>query len=89
MLDSKGVSVGTTATLLHTATGYQVVTVHNPTGGQSVYLGPADVTANADAATSGLVVPSGTTVSVKLKTGDALYGRVAATTQSVSVLVSN
>lgn len=90
MLDSKNVNVTTTATALHAgANGAVTVTIHNPTGGQSVYVGPADVTADTTAATGGLIVPSGTTLQVRLRSGETLYGRVAATTQAVSVLLSN
>ena len=75
-------TIATTAggTLIATnGTSVASITIHVPTGGQSVFLGASGV-----ATTTGLEVEAGATVTLQLAPGDALYGIVAATTQAVS-----
>ena len=79
------VSVGTTATLLSaSAAGRdgQTVLVQNPSGGATVYLGGSGVT-NTD---YGYVLEAGVAFAIDLQGGESLYGVVASSTQSVSVI---
>ena len=79
------VSVGTTATLLSAAVAGrdgQTVVVQNPTGGSDVKLGGAGVTT----ASYGYILTAGVDFTIKLQDGESLYGIVASSTQSVSVL---
>lgn len=89
MLASKYVSVTTTATLLSGAdsqyTAGQSVLLKNA-GGQTVYLGGSDVTADTTAGTGGYPLSAGAEISVALGGVEKLYGRVAATTANVNVL---
>jgi len=79
------VSVGTTATLLSAvAAGRdgQTVLVQNPAGGASVYLGGTGVTT----ASYGYLLVGGSAFAIDLQDAEALYGVVASSTQSVSVI---
>lgn len=89
-VDSRQVSVGTTATEL-TATdlntryetnGYSSsLVIKNPTGGQTVYIGDSTVTTS-----NGYALEAGDVLPLDLRPNDRVYGRVAATTQTVGVL---
>lgn len=82
------VTVGTTATMLTKGgDGHRprTVVVTNPAAGVTVSLGPAGV----GAATGYLLVGGASTPPIPLGAGDDLYGRVAAGSQAVSVLVTN
>jgi hypothetical protein len=79
------VSVGTTATLLSAASGGrdgQTVLVQNPAGGANVYLGGTGVTT----ASYGYMLVGGSAFAIDLQIGESLYGVVASSTQSVSVI---
>lgn len=79
------VSVGTTATLLSAASGGrdgQTVLVQNPAGGVDVKLGGTGVTT----ASYGYLLVGGSAFAIDLQAGEALYGVVASSTQSVSVI---
>lgn len=79
------VSVGTTATLLSAAVAGrdgQTVLVQNPTGGVDVKLGGTGVTT----ASYGYILTGGTAFAIDLADGEGLYGVVASSTQSVSVI---
>lgn len=81
------ITVAVTATLLASSNnrqGDQSVKVQNPTGGQIVYIGGSSVTATA----YGYALAVGAEASFVLKSGESLYGIVAATTQVVNVLNS-
>ena len=58
------------------------VSVQNPTGGATVYIGGAGVTT----ASYGFLLAAGATFSAELNQGEALFGIVASSTQSVAVL---
>ena len=79
------VSVGTTATLLsavESGRDGQTVLVQNPSGGVNVYLGGTGVTT----ASYGYLIVAGSAFAIDLQTGESLYGVVASSTQSVSVI---
>jgi len=79
------VSVTTAATLLSTANAGrdgQTVLVQNPAGGADVKLGGEGVTTNS----YGYIVVGGSAFAIDLQAGEALYGIVASSTQSVSVI---
>ncbi len=81
------VSVGTSATLLTVAAlgggkDGSTILVQNPSGGQAVFLGGAGVTS----ASYGFKLAIDSNIAVELNQDEALYGVVAATTQSVAVL---
>ena len=81
------VSVGTTATLLTVAASgggkdSSTILIQNPSGGQAVYLGGAGVTSSD----YGYKLAVDSNISIELNQDEALYGVVAATTQSVAVL---
>jgi hypothetical protein len=79
------VSVTTAATLLSSASAGrdgQTVLVQNPVGGADVKLGGAGVTTNS----YGYILGGGTAFAIDLQAGEGLYGIVASSTQSVSVL---
>jgi hypothetical protein len=79
------VSVTTSATLLSAAEAGrdgQTVLVQNPAGGATVYLGGAGVTT----ASYGFILDGGVAFAIDLQVGEALYGVVASSTQSVSVI---
>jgi hypothetical protein len=79
------VSIGTTATKVTSdADGRdgQTISIQVPSGGATVFLGGAGVTT----ASYGYELLEGTSFSVELQQGEALYGVVASSTQSVSVI---
>jgi hypothetical protein len=79
------VSVSTTATLLSTASAGrdgQTVLVQNPAGGADVKLGGAGVTT----ASYGYILVGGSAFAIDLQAGEGLYGVVASSTQTVSVI---
>ena len=79
------VSVGTTATLLSAAESGrdgQTVLVQNPTGGANVFLGGTGVTT----ASYGYLIVAGSAFAIDLQAGESLFGVVASSTQSVSVI---
>ena len=80
------VSVGTTATALNASLDGgkdgSTIFVQNPTGGQAVFLGGAGVTSSA----YGYKLAIDSTLRIDLNQGEALYGVVASSTQSVAVL---
>ena len=79
------VSVGTTATLLSSASAGrdgQTVLVQNPAGGVNVYLGGTGVTTTA----YGYLLIGGSAFAIDLLDGESLYGVVASSTQAVGVL---
>lgn len=79
------VTVGTTATLLSAVEAGrdgQTVLVQNPTGGANVFLGGAGVTTTS----FGFLITAGSAFAIDLQIGESLFGVVAASTQSVSVL---
>lgn len=85
-------SVSTTAAIINTdanevpgMTG-GVVVVKVPAGGATVYIGGSDVTADTTAGTGGFPLAAGDTLSVPYSPGEAVYARVAASTQNVHVL---
>lgn len=63
-----------------------IVIVKVPAGGQTVYIGGSDVTADTTAATGGFPCIAGDSLSVPYSAGESVYARVAATTQNVNVL---
>jgi hypothetical protein len=79
------VSVGVTATLLSAAVAGrdgQTVLVQNPSGGASVYIGSTGVTTTS----YGYLLAGGSVFEINLQDGEALYGVVASSTQSVAVI---
>ena len=79
------VSVAATTTLISAAEAGrdgQTVLVQNPAGGATVYLGGAGVTT----ASYGFTLEGGVAFAIDLQVGEALYGVVASSTQSVSVI---
>lgn len=84
-LSHEVVSIGTTATLLSAAAAGrdgQTVLVQNPTGGADVKLGGTGVTT----ASYGYILTGGTAFAIDLQAGESLYGVVASSTQSVSII---
>lgn len=77
------VSVGTTATLLAAAADGRDSVIVTNMGTVDVFIGDANVTTSNGALLAGV---KGTTLIIPATT--ALYGRVAAGTQAVSVLAS-
>lgn len=83
MIAASRATVAATATAIVTAgTSGARVTLHVPTGGATVYVGPSDV-----ATTTGLRIVAATTLSLTLPPAATLYGIVASSTQAVDVLV--
>lgn len=79
------VSVTTAATLLSTASAGrdgQTVLVQNPSGGANVYLGGTGVTSTS----YGYLLVGGSAFAIDLQAGESLFGVVASSTQSVSVI---
>jgi len=79
------VSIGTTATQISSdfaGKDGQTVSVQNPTGGATVYLGGEGVTTSA----YGFALGEGTTFSIEMQDGEKLYGVVASSTQTVNVI---
>lgn len=91
MANSGYLAVTTTATLLNTDTNEApgstggIVEIKVPVGGQTVYVGGSDVTADTTAGTGGFPVLAGESWSCPYSPGEGIYGRVAATTQNVNV----
>lgn len=84
-LSHERVSVGTTATLLSTTSvgrSGQTVSVQNPSGGATVYLGGAGVTTTS----YGYALAAGSDFSIELDFSEALYAVVASSTQTVNVI---
>lgn len=80
------VSVGTTATALNASLDGgkdgSTISVQNPTGGATVFIGGAGVTTSS----YGFSLGAATTFTIELNQGETLYGVVASSTQSVAVL---
>lgn len=79
-LTSGQVVVSTTATALNAAGSGQKLHLSNPAG-QTVFLGNSAVTT-----TTGYALAASTTRDIEIGPGEVLYGIVAATTATVSVL---
>jgi hypothetical protein len=78
------VSIGTTATQVSSdfaGKDGQTVSVQNPTGGATVYLGGVGVTTTS----YGFELAAGITFSVEMQDGEKLFGVVATGTQTVNV----
>jgi hypothetical protein len=78
------VSIGTTATQVssnYAGKDGQTVSVQNPSGGATVYLGGTGVTTTS----YGFALAGGTDFSVEMQDGEKLYGVVASSTQTVNV----
>jgi hypothetical protein len=60
----------------------QTVSVQNPAGGATVYLGGEGVTTTS----YGFELAAGITFSVEMQNGEKLYGVVASSTQTVNVI---
>ena len=79
------VTITTSATLIHKAGAdgdSDTLHIHCPSGGQSVFIGGASVTA-----ANGFELKAGSGDLVfNLEAGDSVYGTVAATTQGISYL---
>ena len=92
-MNSAYVSVGTSATALNAtdatvtadARGNSIL-IKNPSGSVTVYIGGSDVTADTTAGTGGYPLAPGGELAVTVNEGEIVYGRVAASTQSVNVL---
>ena len=79
------VSVGTVSTQVSSnfaGKDGQTVSVQNPAGGATVYLGGEGVTTTA----YGFELVAETTFSVEMQDGEKLYGVVASSTQTVNVI---
>jgi hypothetical protein len=79
------VSVGTTATLLSAIVAGrdgQTVLVQNPSGAANVFLGGEGVTSTS----YGYLLVGGSAFAIDLQAGESLFGVVASSTQSVSVI---
>ena len=78
------VTIGTTPTLIATGlNGASWLYLHAPTGGNTVYVGPSNVTT-----ATGLELPKGELHEFWLAETDKLYGIVASATQSLMTLQS-
>jgi hypothetical protein len=79
------VSVTTAATALNASLDGgkdgSTISIQNPTGGATVYIGGAGVTT----ASYGFLLTAGTTFTVELNQGETLFGIVASSTQNVAV----
>jgi len=79
------VSVGTTATLLSLAVqgrNGSTVLVQNPSGGANVFIGGAGVTTTS----YGYLLTGGSAFAIDIENGEAIYGVVASSTQTVGVI---
>jgi hypothetical protein len=79
------VSVGTTATLLSSASAGrdgQTVLVQNPTSGVNVFVGGAGVTTSS----YGYLLQAGSAFAIDLQGGEGIYAVVASSTQAVGVI---
>ena len=79
------VSVGTTATQIssnYAGKDGQTVSVQNPSGGATVYLGGEGVTTTS----YGYSLSAGSDFTVEMQDGEKLYGVVASSTQTVNVI---
>lgn len=78
------VTIGTSPTLITTGTvGASWVTLHAPSGGNTVYIGDATVTSS-----DGLELPKGALNTIWLAETDKLYGIVASSTQPLMLFKS-
>ena len=76
-LTATTVTIGTTPTLIATGkVGASWLYLHAPTGGNTIFVGPSDVTV-----ATGLELPKGELHEFWIAETDALYGIVAASTQ--------
>jgi hypothetical protein len=79
------VSVGTTATKLtsdYDGKDGQTISVQNPAGGATVYLGGEGVTSSS----YGFILGAGISFSIELQDDEKLYAVVASSTQNVNIL---
>ena len=85
MTISNGViTIGTSPTLITTGTvGASWVTLHAPSGGNTIYIGDAAVTT-----ATGIELPKGALNTIWLAETDKLYGIVATSTQSLMMFKS-
>lgn len=84
MVDGSRVTVNTSATLLHTASGRtRVVVGKSWTQNSNTFLGDSGVT------TSDFHLPNNTQVVVELSDGDSLYAINQGSTDDISVLATN
>lgn len=80
----KRVTIGTTPTLITTGTvGASWVTLHAPSGGNTIYIGDTDVTTS-----TGLELPKGALHTIWIAEADKLYGVVANSTEVIMVFSS-
>ena len=83
-LNGSVVTVGTSATVIATGkVGASWTYLHAPTGGNTVFIGPATVTT-----ANGLELPKGALQTFWLAETDVLYGIVATSTQALMVMQS-
>lgn len=83
-LGAATVTIGTTPTLITTGlNGASYVYLHAPTGGNTIFVGPAGVTT-----ATGLELPKGSLQEFWLAETDKLYGIVATSTQSLMTMQS-
>jgi len=83
-LAAANVTIGTTPTLIATGlNGASWVYLHAPTGANTVYVGPSNVTT-----ATGLELPKGALQIFWLAETDKLYGIVASSTQPLMTMQS-
>jgi len=76
------ITIGTTATLIATGlNGPSWLYLHAPTGGNTVYVGPSNVTT-----ATGLELPKGALQTFWLSETDKVYGIVATSTQPLMTM---
>lgn len=80
-IDSAAVSVGTTATVVHTfASEIESIVVYN-NGSATIFLG-----SSADTTSTGFPLAAGASLALKGSVGEVLYGIVASSTVEARVL---
>lgn len=85
MITSSLISVGTTAILLHTASGRTKIVVGKSwTQNNNTFLGDSTVTAPA-----GFHLPNNSQVTIELSDGDSLYAINQGASDSISVIATN
>ena len=81
---AKRVTIATTPTLITTGlVGASWVSLHAPTGGNTIYIGGSDVTTS-----TGMEMPKGALHSIWIAETDKVYGVVASATESLMVFSS-
>lgn len=83
-LTATKITIGATPTLIATGkVGASWLYLHAPTGGNTIFIGPSDVSA-----ATGLELPKGELHEFWLAETDAVYGIVATSTQALMTLQS-